>query len=362
MSLKLNERFQETFISCVKDIDKNEVIKSDEPLEKEETKKEGKKPKKKKLEEHAREKWSNILLYVVNKSGTKEPAIQQLLEKAQLVNNEGITNQGFQFLLKDTKTQMWIVLQEYINGCEARKMKKSEVLQFLFELSFMEEGHEYSTQTRGLSVSRQQTEEAILIDLSEFGIIMRKKKKDVVKFYPTDFAIGLIDNENSVIDWTIKDQGNLIVETNFKLYSYTDSLLQISILNLFCKLKIRTPNLVVGIINRDSLKVAFSKGVTSEQIIDYLYKHAHVQMRKKTPVIPETVSDQIKFWEKEKNRIQYEQGVLWDNFPSLDVFRKVEEESKRLEICLFSDQKSRVLVVSPNGNDVIKEYIKSISK
>lgn len=278
------------------------------------------------------------------------------------MNSEGITNKGFQFLLKDTKTQMWIVLQEYINGSEARKMKKSEVLQFLFELSFMEEGNEYSTSNRELSQSRKETEDVLVIDLSEFGIIYRKKKKDSIKFYPTDFAIGLIDNENSVIDWTIKDQGNIIVETNFKIYSYTDSLLQISILNLFCKLKIRTPNMVIGVINRDSLKIAFSKGVTSDQIIDYLYKHAHVQMRKKIPVIPETITDQIKFWEKEKNRIKYEQSVLWDNFPSLDIFKKVEEESKRLQICLFSDQKSKVLVVTPTGNDSIREYIKSISK
>lgn len=80
----------------------------------------------------------------------------------------------------------------------------------------------------------------------------------------------------------------------------------------------RFPNLVVGILTRDSVRQALRGGITAEQIIGYLMQHAHPQMLKnevKQP-LPPTVVDQIKLWELERNRLTYSDGVLYSQFLS----------------------------------------------
>ena len=49
----------------------------------------------------------------------------------------------------------------------------------------------------------------------------------------------------------------IVVETNYRIYAYTDSHLQIALLGLFTEVLYRFPNLCVGIISRDSCRQAF---------------------------------------------------------------------------------------------------------
>lgn len=80
----------------------------------------------------------------------------------------------------------------------------------------------------------------------------------------------------------------------------------------------RFPNLVVGVLTRDSIRQALRGGITAEQIIGYLRQHAHSQMLQtegKHP-LPPTVVDQIKLWELERNRLTYTEGVLYSQFLS----------------------------------------------
>lgn len=81
---------------------------------------------------------------------------------------------------------------------------------------------------------------------------------------------------------------------------------------------LRFPNLVVGVLTRDSIRQALRGGITAEQIIGYLTQHAHPQMlqnERKHP-LPPTVVDQIKLWELERNRLTYSDGVLYSQFLS----------------------------------------------
>jgi transcription initiation factor TFIIH subunit 4 len=71
------------------------------------------------------------------------------------------------------------------------------------------------------------------------------------------------------------DKGYVIVETNYRVYAYTDSKLQISLLALFTELLYRFPNVTVGVITRDSIRQALRGGITAKQIISYLEQHAH---------------------------------------------------------------------------------------
>lgn len=72
-----------------------------------------------------------------------------------------------------------------------------------------------------------------------------------------------------------QDKGHIVVETNYRVYAYTDSNLQVALLALFTELLYRFPNLVVGVLTRDSVRQALRGGITAEQIISYLEQHAH---------------------------------------------------------------------------------------
>ena len=45
----------------------------------------------------------------------------------------------------------------------------------------------------------------------------------------------------------------IVVETNYRIYAYTDSNLQIALLGLFTEVLYRFPNLCVGVITRASI-------------------------------------------------------------------------------------------------------------
>lgn len=78
-------------------------------------------------------------------------------------------------------------------------------------------------------------------------------------------------------------QGFIVLETNYHLYAYTSTLdvnqllffvdlsmqgnpLQIAVLNLFASFKVRFSNLIVGTLNRDSVKKALANGITADQV------------------------------------------------------------------------------------------------
>lgn len=65
------------------------------------------------------------------------------------------------------------------------------------------------------------------------------------------------------------------MESNFKVYAYTDSPLYRAILKLFMKEEYRFSNLLVGILTRESLNEAFKKKITAKQIMDFIQSHAH---------------------------------------------------------------------------------------
>ena len=60
--------------------------------------------------------------------------------------------------------------------------------------------------------------------------------------------------------------GYIIVETNYKVYAYTSSELQIALLSLFVHLQYRLPNLAVGLVTRESVRSALINGITAEQV------------------------------------------------------------------------------------------------
>ena len=71
------------------------------------------------------------------------------------------------------------------------------------------------------------------------------------------------------------------------MYAYTSSALQAAILRLFARCECVLPNLFVGVLTRESVTGALSCGLSADQIVDFLRKHAHPHVAQRVPVVPE---------------------------------------------------------------------------
>lgn len=76
-------------------------------------------------------------------------------------------------------------------------------------------------------------------------------------------------------------------------------------------MRARFANMVMGMLTRESVRDAFGNGITADQIISFMTAHAHAEMRKQSPVVPETIMDQIKLWEMETNRMRTSPGKIF---------------------------------------------------
>lgn len=229
-------------------------------------------------------------------------------------------------------------------------MSETDILNFLFMLGSLELGQDYSTAT--LSATQLQ----MLDDLAEFGIIYRSNKA-ASTFYPTRLAVTLTSDAGALsqgLSATANEpslgggsttKGFIIVETNYRIYAYTNSLLQIAILSLFTHMRTRFPNLVSGKITRTSIGSAISRGITSAQIIEYLETHAHPQMQKTKPFLPPTVMDQIRLWEYERERMDTNQGFLMKDFARPEDYKEYVMYAKDNGVLVWQNDKLRMFFI-----------------
>lgn len=189
-------------------------------------------------------------------------------------------------------------------------------------------------------------------------------------FYPTRLATTLTSNAPPLVTKvdgapsapsingsaaSVQEQGFIVLETNYRVYAYTSNPLQIAVLDLFLALRSRFPNLVMGMITRESIKSALSNGITAQQIITYLTVHAHPQMRKQTPLLPPTVVDQIRLWELEKNRINDDEGYLYEDFRTQADYDLVINYAKQLGVVLWEGAaNTRKFFVTMEGHITIR--------
>lgn len=116
--------------------------------------------------------------------------------------------------------------------------------------------------------------------------------------------------------------------------------------------------MVAGVITRDSVRNALIKGITADQIISYLQTHAHPQMRKKKPILPLTVVDQIRLWEMERSRLKAMPAYLYHEFNHPADFEAAVKHAQDLDVLLWSNPKKRSMVITQSGHDSVKGFVK----
>ncbi|PWY64760.1 transcription factor Tfb2 [Aspergillus heteromorphus CBS 117.55] len=327
------------------------------------------------LDEYARRQWEGLLGFMVGTSGlgirevSLSMGVKQLLQAGSLVEIRGtrvdITQDGFAFVLQDVSTQVWHILVLYVESAAAMNMDSVEVLSFIFLLSSLELGKSY--EKKHLTSTQLHT----LTDLADFGIVYQESP-DSSRFYPTRLATTLTSDSNALnnpISGSLSNptgdpsskagSGFIIIETNYRLYAYTSSPLQISLIALFTTLKYRFPNLITGKITRQSVRRAVEMGITADQIISYLSTHAHPQMRKHNAsrstsnqagvpgaILPPTVVDQIKLWQLERDRVKATTGFLFKDFANLAEYEAPCRYAEEIGVLVWKSDRKRMFFVT----------------
>ena len=143
-----------------------------------------------------------------------------------------------------------------------------------------------------------------------------------------------------------------MVQTNFQVVAYTDATqasasLVLNTLGLFCEIKVRLPNVVVGAITRDIVKNCITqRQIRVAQILKFLETHAHPLTAKNASPIPPNVRDQIILWAGEDQRVAFRQGWLLecrtdDGFDAAVKAAKVVHWRHRGRRRLFVDDSDR---------------------
>lgn len=300
---------------------------------------------------------------ISRQSTTITESVKKLLEEGQLVTrkrkNPTITQDGFAFVLQDVNAQVWTILIYYLGAAPEMNMDEVEVLSFLFMLGSLELGQDYS------KANLTATQIHMLEDLTDFGLIYQTSSASE-RFYPTRLATTLTSDASALahsasfstsmgrsqIGYSAslrandESQGFILIETNYRIYAYTSSPLQIAILQLFARIAVRYPNMVAGKITRESIRKAVAMGITADQIISFLNTHAHPQMRKNTPILPPTVVDQIKLWQIENERMKATAGFLVSDFGSADEYKRACKYASDISVLAWCSDEKRMFFVT----------------
>ncbi|XP_056171836.1 general transcription and DNA repair factor IIH subunit TFB2 isoform X2 [Syzygium oleosum] len=310
------------------------------------------------LEAYALEQWECFLLQLINSAQAEKmtnisPSMMRIFQRGLLTQRDKepprLTESGFQFLLMDTNAQLWYIIREYISNSEERDVDSADLISFLLELSFHVTGEAYNMNT--LTEVQRNT----LKDLADLGLVKLQQGRKDSWFIPTKLATNL---SVSLTDSSSRKQGFVVVETNFRMYAYSTSKLHCEILRLFSRIEYQLPNLIVGAITKESLYNAFENGITSEQIISFLQQNAHPRVAERIPSVPENVTDQIRLWESDLNRVEMTPAHFYDEFPSRDVFEGACDFAREYGGLLWEDSKKMRLVVKTDVHMHMREHLR----
>ncbi|CAD24937.1 hypothetical protein [Encephalitozoon cuniculi GB-M1] len=289
-------------------------------------------------ESESSRKFEAILGSVVNRECRIEAfGVSEVLMFGGLLGRDrNITNRGFEFLLKTKKEQLWCLVLLSLKYFLGSVEEEIAVLEALFELSARAVG----------TVYRQ-------VDQMDRRLFKYLEALGILRLYEKGLAIG-----RSFVQLFEASERNrrefIIVETNNKIYAYTNSEYEKSVIHLFCNVTVNLPNLIKGIITEESVNVAFDKGITGKQIIHFL--EASVRQGS----LPPAIRNQIVIWESKRNRIFMVPGYLYSNFLNLSDYQKVLEFCIRGNHLVESDVDKRMIVVKLEGHSLVKEFVKTI--
>jgi hypothetical protein len=178
-----------------------------------------------------------------------------------------------------------------------------------------------------------------------------------IKLRPT----SSISSSTSTALINIHSTLTIIVETNLQVIAYVTSDLHVALLRLFIDISIRLPNMAIGRITRDKAKEAFSVGMKSAQIVDFLTIHAHTISKTRVKIIPENVIDQLILWESELERVQSTESLLIDFSQmigmSKELYQRLVEHLNQLNLILWENHSKYCFICDPTAQSIIHSFL-----
>lgn len=278
--------------------------------------------------------FEDILKFLVNKENIdKSFGIIEILIFSNLIDkNQDITNIGFEFLLKPRYDQYWFLI---IQALKYYCRQEDEQLNNFISLIEMSNLNIHNTYAICKEINRN-----FYKFLDSLGLL-RIQNNELVIFYNI-----FTKNETEKSRY-------ILIETNFKLYAYTSSIYEISIIRLFSEICMQLPNMIKGNITEESLSNAFSKGVTSHQIINFLKSYVLFED------IPNAILNQIEIWDVKRKRIRIVPGYLYSNFLNLVDYQKIVKFCISKDYLVDRDDEKRMIVVKSEYNEIVKDYVKN---
>lgn len=271
-------------------------------------------------------------------------AARDFLHEAGITYEQGILPFGFEFMLKDTRTQVLLLLDTCIRKfsgqrrrCEEEdeeergssygprygrmlhsssssnriyKMNEKDlvnVLSLVMWLSTLRPGSCYSYSNEPASFAGVRHIPQMLKMLEYLGLVCLDTKEQTLSVTPllansVDIRRGFECAESAEL--FEKNSANIIVESNFNVYAYTSNPRNINLLKLFTRNEKALPGFYVAKLTREAVQRAIKKGITRQLIENFLMKNAHPCLANQKAVIPENVVDQLVIWEREKERYE----------------------------------------------------------
>lgn len=336
------------------------------------------------LMEQAARHWQAVLLYILDSegqldlpigSGSSSFSIQDLLLSAGLVTVQGrrheLTPAGLRYLLQPTHEQVWRLLREYIKAAEqASGSELASTLSFLMQLSFRRVWQPYPL------AALTQREQDIAAHMAQLGLVATCSQDGATYFCATPLAAslcggtaaaGAAEGAGSSTAGvgggkggganTLENSSYIIVETNFRVYAHTSSQLQRRVLSRLMRTDCLLPNLYVGTLTRETFMEALEMGITAEDVARFLQQHAHPQVARRVPAVPENVQEQLGLWEDETRRVVSESATCYSNFDDEELFRVSLATAISHETILWSNVQDRLIIIRRSGHEALRNFI-----
>jgi len=275
--------------------------------------------------------YSEMLFRTVSNTLNGNREMKKLMKNRGIIEEEGITHKGFNFLLSGKKQQMWEII---ISHLETEKDALEMELLALCEILLKDHKRVYL-------IDRSEHRAKILGLLELLGVV--RIERGEVRFSSL-FSI-LFDDE-------MGQEKALVLESNFRMYIYGNNQLSHYIISLFSN-KIREfPNLVVASLNEESFRKALEIGITSKQIVAYLSTNSMYK-------IDRNVLEQMEVWETRRKRISTWRSYLLSNFLNHRDYQLVEEFCAKNNIEHRAYREQRIIVVDLERYEEVKHFVKS---
>ena len=278
---------------------------------------------------------SNVVL-AVGASAEAAMATRRFLLNAEIISEKrGLLPFGFEFMLKDTRAQVLLLLDKclcmysgrreqdqfvaYSDDMDGISISSSSsssssnssasygkdlvsVLSLVMWLSTLRPGCRYSYYNAPAAFTHL---EHVLQMLEYLELISLDRRDLTLSVKPllansVDVRRGFESAESAEL--FEKNSANIIVESNFNVYAYTSNKHHIELLDLFTRRLKVLPGFYVAKLTLDKVHTALRRGITRQLIENFLTKNAHPCLAEQKAVVPENVVDQLAIWETEKSR------------------------------------------------------------